>query len=83
MDRKWRKWIFWGCGLGSLLAGGVVHMTHTDHASLFWQRVPFFSAAYGFIGCIVIILVSKALGHHWLQKREDYYGGDEKRAQEE
>jgi hypothetical protein len=43
----------------------------------FWEGLPFllpfFSALYGFIGCIVIIIGSKALGRFWLQKDEDYY----------
>ncbi len=83
MPRKLGKWIFWGCGFGSLLAGGFIHMTQTGHAPLFWQRLPFFSAAYGLIGCLVIIVASKAIGHHWLQKKEDYYGRDEEAGQEE
>ncbi|RPJ04725.1 MAG: hypothetical protein EHM36_09445 [Deltaproteobacteria bacterium] len=83
MERKWGKRVFWGFALGSLMAGGMIHMTFTSHAPFVWQRLPFFSAAYGFVGCIVIIVVSKALGHHWLQKREDYYGQDEKERQEE
>jgi cytochrome bd-type quinol oxidase subunit 2 len=82
MERKWGKRVFWGVALGSVLAGGVIHTTYTYHAPLFWQRLPFFSAAYGFIGCIVIIIASKALGHHWLQKREDYYGREENGKQE-
>jgi len=43
------------------------------HAAFIWEEVPGFSAIYGFIGCILLIVVSKALGHHWLQKEEDYY----------
>jgi multicomponent Na+:H+ antiporter subunit D len=31
---------------------------------------------YGFVGCILIIVVSKALGKALLQKREDYYERD-------
>jgi hypothetical protein len=81
--RKWGKKVFWVCAIGSLLAGGVIHMTSTVHGPFIWQRFPFFSAAYGFLGCIVIIVASKALGHHWLQKREDYYSQDEEERQEE
>lgn len=46
---------------------------HRDHAIFWWHRMPLFDALYGFIGGILIIIVSKALGHHWLQKDEDYY----------
>ena len=83
MLRKLGKWTLWGCGFGSLVAGGVIHMTQTDHAPLFWQHLPLFSAAFGLIGCVVIIVASKAIGHHWLQKKEDYYGRNEKGEQEE
>lgn len=39
----------------------------------FWDRIPGFSAVYGFVSCILIIVVSKALGKLWLSKPEDYY----------
>lgn len=38
-----------------------------------WDKIPGFSAVYGFISCILIIVVSKALGKLWLSKPEDYY----------
>ncbi len=38
-----------------------------------WDHIPLFYAAFGFIGCVLIIVVSKALGKGFLQKREDYY----------
>lgn len=38
-----------------------------------WDIVPAFYALFGFVGCILIIVVSKALGRKWLQKREDFY----------
>ena len=46
---------------------------HHDHAAFWWIGIPGFNAIYGFIGCILIVIVSKALGHHWLQREEDYY----------
>ena len=38
-----------------------------------WDTVPLFYAFYGFTGCILIIVVSKALGKVALQKGEDYF----------
>ena len=38
-----------------------------------WDGIPLFFAAFGFVGCVVIIFVSKALGKAFLQKQEDYY----------
>jgi hypothetical protein len=44
-----------------------------DHPHFFWDLIPGFSAVFGFISCILIIVVSKALGHYWLARSEDYY----------
>lgn len=44
-----------------------------EHPHFFWEKIPVFDAVFGFIGCSLIILGSKALGHSWLQKDEDYY----------
>lgn len=41
-----------------------------------WDAIPLFYCFFGFVGCILIIVVSKALGKAWLQKEEDYYEGD-------
>ncbi len=38
-----------------------------------WDVIPGFYVIYGFVGCVLIIVVSKALGKGALQKREDYY----------
>jgi hypothetical protein len=56
-------------GLSMLL--GVFFRPHHPH--FWWEKIPVFDAVFGFLGCILIILGSKALGHHWLQKGEDYY----------
>jgi len=44
-----------------------------EHPHFWWEKIPAFDAIFGFLGCILIVLGSKALGHHWLQKEEDYY----------
>lgn len=67
-------WILLG-----LLTLGTVLLTYFGpehpypHA---WDRIPLFYALFGFIGCILIIMVSKALGKAFLQKEEDYYERD-------
>jgi len=38
-----------------------------------WSNISGFFALFGFIGCIALVLISKWLGHHWLQRKEDYY----------
>ncbi len=57
--------------LAAVLALGFVVPPHGGQH--FWENLPVFEAAFGFFGCLVIILVSKALGHLFIQKREDYY----------
>ena len=44
-----------------------------EHPHFWWERIPAFDAIFGFLGCILIVVGSKALGHHWLQKDKDYY----------
>ncbi len=44
-----------------------------EHPHFWWEKIPIFDAIFGFLGCIVIVLGSKALGHHGIQKDEDYY----------
>jgi hypothetical protein len=43
------------------------------------RDVPGFAALFGLLGCVAIILASKALGAQLLQRREDYYdpGGED------
>jgi hypothetical protein len=58
-------------GLALVLALGS--MVPPEQGEPFWEKLPFFEPAFGFLGCLLIIFVSKALGHLFLQKREDYY----------
>ncbi len=71
IEQKHLFGILYVCLVVSILAGLLVHSHEPTHAAFVWQAV--FSAIYGFIGCVLIIVVSKEIGHHWLQKEEDYY----------
>ena len=45
-----------------------------DHAVYIWDKIPGWGAFYGFVSCVVIILVSKFIGHQGgIMKKEDYY----------
>lgn len=51
-----------------------------SHGHYAWSGIPAFYALFGLIGCVTVVLIAKWLGHHWLQKKDDYYdrnGGDE------
>ena len=57
--------------MGLLVIADFIIPKH--HAIFPWDEIPGFSAVYGFISCVVIIVVSKFIGKVWLQKSEDYY----------
>ena len=64
------KWIF----IGSIALTGILGFVFPNPQPHFWWHyIPVFDAGFGLIGCILIIFVSKALGHYWVQKKEDYY----------
>ena len=65
--------MFYGCLVLSILGGFWVRFYFHPHLYFSWQSLPIFGALYGFVGCVIIILGSKALGHFWLTKKEDYY----------
>jgi uncharacterized membrane protein YeaQ/YmgE (transglycosylase-associated protein family) len=50
---------------------------HAAPAYYMWHAMPLFDLIFGCIGCIVIIWVSKWLGHTWLQREETYYGDEQ------
>ena len=68
----------WGLALaGTLLvsiAADLVLLRGVDRGEFWWSEIPGFFAVFGFVSCWAIVVVSKALGHYWLQKTEDYYG---------
>ena len=54
-----------------LLADVVVHR-HVVHA---WEGVWGFYAGYGFVACVLLVLIAKEM-RKLLMRREDYYDGD-------
>jgi len=54
------------CLLGFLVYPG-------DESHYFWEKIPVFEAVFGFIGCIVLIVFAKIIGHFLLERRENYY----------
>lgn len=45
----------------------------------FWDQIPGFNAVYGFVGCVLIVVISKALGRYWLERPEDHYRPEDHR----
>ncbi|HWX18498.1 MAG TPA: hypothetical protein VN578_01205 [Candidatus Binatia bacterium] len=44
-----------------------------SHAHTGPERLPAFWSIFGFIGCVLIIILSKWYGHAGIMTREDYY----------
>lgn len=58
-----------------VLAGLVVAdiLTPSAYNRFPWESIGGFGAVYGFFSCVLIIVVSKALGYALLYRPEDYY----------
>jgi hypothetical protein len=56
-----------------IIADALPFVVDKEHAHTRWEQLPGFWSVFGFIGCILIIFLSKALGHAGIMKREDYY----------
>ena len=49
-------------------------LVHREHVHYIWDQIPGWGAVYGFVSCVLIIVVSKFFGHQGkLMKKEDYY----------
>lgn len=55
------------CGI-LLLLDFVLHR-HTVHS---WENLPGFYALYGFVACVVLVLIAKEM-RKVLMRKEDYY----------
>lgn len=60
-------------GLALLVAWDVLFVSK-EHAHTWAEKnIPGFWAIFGFVACVVIIIVSKWYGHLGIMTREDYY----------
>jgi hypothetical protein len=48
-------------------------LVHKEHAHTQVEHLPGFWSVFGFVGCVLIIVLSKWYGHAGIMKREDYY----------
>ena len=54
-----------------LILADFIIPRHEIH--FFGDKIPGFWSLFGFISCVLIIVVSKWIGHLWLVRDEDYY----------
>lgn len=73
--RRRKTWRRVGYGVLALLvvADALPWVVDKEAAHTGWERLPGFWAVFGWVGCALIIFLSKAFGHAGIMKREDYY----------
>ncbi len=65
-------WIIFAIILGIVLLSDFV--VHRHHPAFIWDEIPGFSAVFGFISAIIIIVLAKVIAPGLgLTKKEDYY----------
>ena len=65
--RRVRQVLYAACGI-SVVAELFVHR-HVDHA---WERLFGFYAVYGFVACVLLVLIAKEM-RKVVMRDEDYY----------
>ena len=58
---------------GEHVSANLSHKGHAAGEEFIGEEIWGFWAAYGLIGCIIMIIVCKGVGHAWLMKKENYY----------
>jgi len=66
--RRFRTGFFIVCGL-LLLPDLFIH----KHGDYKWEEWPGFHAAFGFVACVVLVLVAKYILRPIVERKEDYY----------
>lgn len=56
-----------------VLVDAIPALVDKHHAHTKAEHLPGFWAAFGFVACVLIVIVSKAFGHAGIMTREDYY----------
>jgi hypothetical protein len=71
--RKVLLGLFIACGL-LVLIDIVFALVHFDkHPHFRWEEWPGFYAVYGFVACVLLVLVSKYVLRPLVMRSEDYY----------
>jgi cell division protein FtsW (lipid II flippase) len=60
--------VFYAICIGLVVVDFIVHR-HIYHD---WENIPAFYAVYGFVGCVVLVLIAKEM-RKFLMRKEDYY----------
>jgi hypothetical protein len=72
-----------GIGVLLLLAALDILFVSNEDAHTTVEHIPLFWSIFGFVGCVLIIVLSKWYGHLGIMTREDYYEDEPSQAKEE
>ncbi len=56
-----------------ILCDILIKLPHLKSDEPWFEKLPGFWSVFGFIGCVLIIVLSKWYGHEGIMTREDYY----------
>jgi len=56
-----------------ILLDALPFVVDKEHAHTSAEKLPAFWSVFGFVGCVILILVSKWFGKLGIMQREDYY----------
>lgn len=45
----------------------------SHHVYFWWDEIPGFNAVFGLLACVLIVFVSKFIGHLGIMQSEDFY----------
>jgi hypothetical protein len=68
-----RRWFYAGLALVALAEIVLPYIFGGGESHFSFEDFPAWGSLYGFISCVVIIVVSKLIGKLGLMRREDYY----------
>jgi hypothetical protein len=55
------------------LLDAIPAIVNKEHATTAVEHIPAFWSAFGLLGCLLLVIVSKTFGHLFVSTREDYY----------
>ena len=70
-----RKKFYASLALIALIEIVTPHIFDVETGHFSFENFPAFGSICGVVSCVLIIVVSKFLGHQWLTRKEDYYEG--------
>jgi len=65
---KWLLRGFYAICILLVIADFIIHR----HVGLAWEKIPAFYAIYGFVACVILVILAKEL-RKIVMRKEDYY----------